>query len=179
VAFRFGHGRALHNLALILQQRGRAAEALALAREAAPNLADVYRQNVLEDGPRRAVSHAYWLLCTLLVDRKDHRSAAETAASYQSIEPNGYEEAHEAAIFLCRCIVLCGDDHDMAPAAKEALARSYADRAIAALETAVRYGFRDLNELRTSHAYDPLRGRPDFAAIAKQVGELDQPVSAG
>ena len=61
-SFRFGRGRALHNLAELLRQRGRAAEALALAREAAPLLADVYRENVLNADHRRAVSHAYWLL---------------------------------------------------------------------------------------------------------------------
>ena len=77
VAFRFGRGQALHNLAELLRQRGKAGEALSLEREAAPLLEDVYRENVLDEDYRRAVSYAYWTLCTLELDRNDHSAAAQ------------------------------------------------------------------------------------------------------
>jgi tetratricopeptide (TPR) repeat protein len=179
LAYRFGRGEALHNLAELLRQRGRAAKALPLEREAAPLLAEVYRENVLDEEHRRAVSHAYWTLCTLELDKKDHRAAAQAVTVYQSIEPNGFEEAHEAAGFLCRCVLLCRDDHELPATDKERLARSYADRAIAALEAAVRGGFRDLKELEKSRTYEPLRGRPDFSSLVKYVAEIDQAVSEG
>jgi tetratricopeptide (TPR) repeat protein len=178
-AYRFGRGQAMHNLAELLGQRGRAAEALAIAREAAPLLESVYRENVLDEDHRRAASYAYWMLCTLQLERKDHRAAAQTVAVYQSIEPGGFEEAHESAGFLCRCIVLCRDDHDVPLADKEGLEASYAARAMGALQTAVRYGFRDLNELKSSHIYDPLRHRPDFVRVVQEVTAIDEALKEG
>jgi tetratricopeptide (TPR) repeat protein len=178
-AFEFGRGQAMHNLAELLRQRGRAAEALPLEREAAPLLARVHRENVLDEGHRRAASYAYWTLCTLELDRKDHRAAAQSVSAYQSIEPNGYEEAHEAAGLLCRCVLLCRDDHDSLAADKESLARAYADRAIGALETAVRYGFRDLNELTTSQVYEPIRARPEFSRLVHEVEGIVEAVKEG
>jgi tetratricopeptide (TPR) repeat protein len=179
VRYRFGHGRAAHNLAELLRERGKAAEALAIEREAAAILASVYRENVLDADYRRAISHAYWTLCTLLVDRKDYRSAPESVAFYQSIEPNGFEEAHEAAMFLCQCIALCQQDREQNIAERESLERSYADRAIGALKTAVHDGFRDLVELNSSHVYDPLRGRSDFAAILKEIADFNEMITDG
>jgi hypothetical protein len=113
------------------------------------------------------------------VDQKDYASAAEAVAFYQSIEPEGFEEAREATLFLCRCILLCQQDRELDVAERERLARSYADRAIGALQTAVNEGFRDLGELKTSHAYESIRGRSDFSALVKQVGEIAETVVGG
>jgi hypothetical protein len=179
IAFRFGRGRALHNLADELRQRGRSAEALELAREAAPLLASVHREKVLDQEHRRAASFAYWNLCTLELDRKDLQAAAQAINQYQTIEPRGYEEPHESAGFLCRCIILCRDDPKLPAAEKESLARSCADRAIGALETAVQSGFRNLNELKTSHVYDPLRGRADFADVLQKVEAFNEAMRGG
>jgi hypothetical protein len=179
IAYRFGRGRALHNLADVLRQHRQTAEALELAREAAPLLASVHRENVLDEDYRRAASDAYWSLCTLELDRQDLEAAAQAITLYQTIEPRGFEESHESAGFLCRCIALCRDDHHTPAAQKEILARSYADRAIAALETAVQYGFRDLNELKTSHLYDPLRGRAEFSRILGGVEEFVKALEDG
>ncbi len=174
LAFRFGRGRSLHNLAELLRESGQSAEALELAREAAPLLAGVHRENVLDEDHRRAASYACWTLCTLELDRKDHRSAAESITLYQSIEPLGFEEPHESAGFLCQCIRLARDDQKLSPAEQEKLARSYADRAITALGEAVRFGFRDLNELVHSRVYEPLRDRADFARVLQKVRAFDQ-----
>jgi hypothetical protein len=179
VRYRFGRGRAAHNLAELLRQRGRTVEALAIEREAAPILTGVYRQNVLDANHRRAISDACWTLCTLLLDRQDYRSAAESVAFYQSIEPNGFEEAREAAMFFCKCFVLCQQDRKLNVVERETLERSYADRAIGALKTAVRGGFRDLDELKSSHVYDPLRGRADFAGVVNDVVEFNGVLAEG
>jgi tetratricopeptide (TPR) repeat protein len=168
-AYRFGRGRALHNLADFLRQRGRAQEALPLEREAVVLLSSVYHENVTDAAYGRAVSYAYWTLAALEIDRKDHRAAAKTVASYLAIEPNGFEEAREAAGFLCRCIVLCRLDQGIPAAERESLARACSDQAITTLQTAVRCGFRDLNELKNSRTYDPLRDRPEFARVVHDV----------
>jgi tetratricopeptide (TPR) repeat protein len=179
MAYRFGRGRALNNLAELLRRRGRAEEALSLAREAAPLLESVYRENVLDEVHRRAASNAYWTLCALELDRKDHRAAAGDVVLYLSIGDIGFEAPHESAGFLCRCIVLCRDDHSLPKAEQESLAGSYADRAIGALQTAVRYGFRDLNALTSARVYDPLRHRADFTRIVRDVGATLQALKEG
>ncbi len=166
---RFGRGRALHNLADFLRQRGRAGDALPLEREAAELLSSVYHENVKDEAYRRAVSYAYWTLAELEIDRKDVRAAAKAVSDYLAIEPHGFEEAHEAAGLLCRCIVLCREDQGTSAAERDRLARGFSDQAITALQTAVRSGFRDLDELKSSRVYDPLRDRPEFARVVHDV----------
>ena len=179
LAYQYGRGQALHNLAELLRQLGRTAEALPLEREAAPLLARIHRENVLDVDHRRAASYAYWALCTLELDRKDNAAAAQAVSAYLSIEPNGYEEAHDAAGFLCRCIVVCRDSHDLPAADKERLASGYSDRAISAIQSAVREGFRDLNELTTSRVYEPIRGRPEFSRLVRKVEAIVDAVKEG
>jgi len=169
IAFRFGHGRALHNLADTLRERGRPDLALPLEREAVDRLASVYRENVLDPDYRRAISYAYWGLCTLEIDRKDHRAAAQAVALYLRIEPSGYEEAQESAGFLCRCAQLGRADRSIPAAERESLARSYADQAMSALRTAFRQGFRGARELKTSPTYEPLRARAEFQQFVREV----------
>jgi len=169
IAFRFGHGRALHNLADTLRERGRPNLALPLEREAVDRLASIYRENVLDPEYRRAISHAYWALCTLELDRKDHRAAAQAVAEYLRIEPTGYEEAQESAGFLCRCAQLGSADRSIPAAERESLAVSYADQAMSALRTAFRLGFRGALALKTSPTYEPLRGRDDFQRFVREV----------
>ncbi|MFI5458739.1 MAG: hypothetical protein ACHRXM_25205 [Isosphaerales bacterium] len=170
IAFRFGHGRALHNLANVLRERGRPDLGLPLEQEAVRRLGSIHRENVLDPEYRRALSHACWALCALQVDRKDHRAAAQAVAEYLRIEPTGYEEAQESAGFLCRCAQLCRADRSIAAAERESLAISYADQAMSALRTAVRNGFREALELKTSPTYELLRGRDDFQRL---VGEVE------
>jgi tetratricopeptide (TPR) repeat protein len=169
LAIRFAHGRALHELADLLRERSQARDALPLEREAVQQLDRVYRQNVRDPNYRRAISSAFWELCAVELDCKDHRAAAKTVEDYLRIEPNGYEEALESARFLCRCERLCRADPSLAAPERDALARSYADRAASALRCAVDGGFRDSSDLLTSPAYDPLRGRDDFKDLVREV----------
>ena len=47
------------------------------------------------------------------------------------------------------------------------------------LRMAVRYGFRDLNELVHSHVYDRLRDRGDFARVLQEVRLFDEALKEG
>jgi tetratricopeptide (TPR) repeat protein len=169
VAYRFRHARALHNLADLLQERGRPAEALELERAAVGQLLGVYRENVLDPEMRTAASYACWGLCRLELGRNDHRAAAKAVKDYLDIEPRGFEEAHESAGFLCRCVQLCRADPTVAAAERDALAWSYAKQAVGALQRALQLGFVDARELKTSHTYDPLRGRDDFQRLLREI----------
>ncbi len=169
LAYRYGHGQVLHNLADLLRERGRCHEGLPLEREAVRELATVYESNVRDPHYRTAISYAYWTLCSILIESKDHRDAAKAVAEYLRIEPNGYEESSEATGFLCRCAQLCRQDSSLPAKEAEALARRYADQAIAALRTAVRNGFRDTKLVNTAEIYEPIRSRDDFRGIVREV----------
>jgi tetratricopeptide (TPR) repeat protein len=169
VAYQYGHGQILHNLADLLRERGRAEEALPLQREAVRLLGSVYRSNVKNPDFRRAVSYADWTLAAILIDRDDHRAAAQTVAEYLRIEPNGYEESSEAAAFLCRCANLGRGDSAVAIQDRESLSRTYSDRAVDALRVAVRNGFRDSKTLRSDTTYEPLLARDDFRRLVREI----------
>src|SRR5262249_48960602 len=115
------------------------------------------------------ISYAYWNLCSIHIDRKDHRAATTAIAEYLGIEPNGYEESAEATGFLCRCIRLCLEDPSMPETERKALARSLADRAMNPLSTAVRNGFREAMYLESDPAYEPLRSRDDFRRLVREL----------
>src|SRR5204863_7791143 len=127
IAYRFGHGQALHNLADLLLERKRSDEALPLEQEAVRQLQGVYRTNVRNSDFRTAMSYAHWTLCAIHLARRDHRAATAAVAEYLQVEPNGYEEAHEAAGFLGRCARLGREEPAVPVKEREALARSYAD----------------------------------------------------
>ena len=168
-AYRFGHGQALCKLAGFMRELGRTTEGLPIARESIERLSDVYTENVRNPDYRSAISHAYWTLCALELARKNHRAAALAVRNYRKIEPNGFEEALESARFLCRCVELGREDQSATAADRDTMARAYGDQAMDALRTALRNGFRDLNDLGGAPIYEPLRGRDDFQRLVRDV----------
>jgi tetratricopeptide (TPR) repeat protein len=169
IAYRFGHGQALHRLADLLRERGRSQQALPIARESIERLSDVYAGNIRSSKYRAAISHAYWTLCALELDRQNHREAARAVREYLRIEPNGFEESLESARFLCRCAQLGREDQSTSATERDALARAYANQAMEALRTAGRDGFRDVHDLKAAPTYEPLRGRDDFQQLVRNL----------
>jgi serine/threonine-protein kinase len=172
--YRFGHGQVLHNLADLLRGRGRLEQALPLAREAVREFGRLYGSNPRNPDYRGAYSYACWTLAQILVDRRDHRAASDVVAEYLQIEPNGFEESRESAGFLCRCVRLCREDPSVAEPQREA--RAYAGRAMEALRTAVRKGFRDARHLEKAETYGPLRDREDFRRLLAELWDRAFPV---
>jgi tetratricopeptide (TPR) repeat protein len=168
-AYRFDHGRLLHNLADLLRGRDRVDLAVALATRAVEQLGSVYRETLNNGEYRTAFSYASWTLCALLLDCKEERAAAKAIADYLKIEPRGYEEPLEGARFLCRCAQLRRPDSTPRGPQLGPTAQTYADQAMSALVIAVRNGFRDLEDLETSATFDPLRGRDDFQRLLREV----------
>jgi tetratricopeptide (TPR) repeat protein len=167
--YRFGHGQALHNLADLLRDRGQSGTALPLEREAIQDLRSAYQSNIRNPDYRTAMSYAYWTMCAIHLDLRDHFQTARTISDYLAIEPNGFEESIEATCFLCRCSRVCLDDPVMRPKERSSVARSYEDGAMRALRLAVRRGFREFKDLETDGAYEPLRARDDFRALIREL----------
>jgi hypothetical protein len=172
--YRFGHGRLLHNLADLLRERSRPEEALVLERQAVELLRSIYHENLKDPGRRRAFSYTCWALCELLLETKDARGAASAVSEYLAVEPSGYEEALESARFLCRALVLARDDKSIPAAERAGLARSYAERAMNALQIAFRNGYRDGADLKNALTYEPLRGRSDFQLLLHELDSRNE-----
>jgi tetratricopeptide (TPR) repeat protein len=175
VDYRYGHGQALHNLGDLLRERGHPREGLPLQQEAVRQFEVLYRSNVKSPYYRQGFSYAYWTLVSIHVDLKDHRSATRAVTDYLMIEPNGFEESFEAAGFLCRCIPICRGESKLPPSERETLVKTYADRAIDALRTAVRNGFRDVELLQKDDKYGPLRTRDEFRQLVHELETMAGP----
>jgi len=169
LGYRFGYGQALHKLADLLHDRGRLEEARPIARQAIQRLSDAYAANIRNPDYRAAISRAYWTLCAIELDRKNHREAARAVREYRRIEPNGFEEALESARFLCRCARLSREDQSSSATDRVAMARAYTDQAMEALRSAGRDGFRDVNALKAARTYEPLRARDDFQQLVRYI----------
>ena len=96
-------------------------------------------------------------------------ASACTAKKYLRVEPNGSEESSESAGMLCLCAPLCRNDPSVSAAERESLVRSYSDQAVDALRFAVGRGSRDLNALKSTPTYEPLRKRDDFQDIVREL----------
>jgi tetratricopeptide (TPR) repeat protein len=172
VEYRFGHGQVLHNLADLLREGGHPREGLPLQQEAVRQLGALYHSDMKDPLFRRAYSYALWTLASILVDLKDHRAAVRAVTDYLEIDPNGFEESFEAVGFLCRCVALGREDPGIAAEEREALAHTYADRAIDAMRSAIRNGFRDADLLMRAVTYEPLRAGDEFGQLVQEVMAL-------
>ncbi len=72
---------------------------------------------------------------------------------------------YNAVCILDRCVSSAGIDARAATRPSTDLARSYADRAMACLRTAVDRGYNHVDTLRTDKGLDPLRQRDDFKQL--------------
>ena len=74
-----------------------------------------------------------------------------------------------AARVFGRCVALAEQDPALSAARRNELAQSYADQAVGNLREAVRRGFTNVGPLKTSGAFAPLRGRPDFQQLIHEL----------
>ena len=106
----------------------------------------------------------------MFVGLDDHAKAAGAADDLARDAYDPAEDNYTAAWVLVRCAALAREDDELSEAAGEELARSYADRALASLQAAVRHGFKDGGRVKEEPAFDPLRPRDDFRALLRDLG---------
>jgi serine/threonine protein kinase len=105
-----------------------------------------------------ALRSGYRSLCETLVQLGEHAAAAVVAEQLAATPPQPGEAAYFAACFLTRCVPLAERDPHVSAQERQAVARPYADRALALLREARRKGYR---------LPDPLA--PDLCAVLKQL----------
>src|SRR5262249_36091063 len=87
-------------------------------------------------------------------------------------------EAAGAAAVLVECGQAVARDARLSTSEQEARAKSYADRAMGLLREAIRRGYRDTKTLTTDSDFEPLRGRPDFQQLIRDLSTTVPPAAS-
>jgi tetratricopeptide (TPR) repeat protein len=121
---------------------------------------------------RRGLCDSLLGLAQALVELDDHAGAAAAVADLVKAAPPGWSEQTAAAACLARCAGLAAKDEKLAASKREELARAYGDRAVELLRQAFAAGHKDVDALKNSKDFDPLRSRDDFKRL---VNEAEKP----
>jgi hypothetical protein len=114
------------------------------------------------------VAH-YLQLADTLVKQGDHSGAARAAEELPRLHPKASGVYRDATLLVTACIPVARRDTRLAEERREALARSYGDRAVSLLREAVARGFTDVGQLRKDARFGPLHARDDFRKLIAEV----------
>jgi eukaryotic-like serine/threonine-protein kinase len=164
-----GLGSALNNVAWVLMGRGE----LRPAREHLDRAIKLQRAAVDADpqNPQYRlflIAH-YRQLAGVLVKQGEHAGAARAAEELPRLYPKVSKAYRDAALLVAACIPLARRDSRLAEERREALARSYGDRAMSLLREAGARGFPDVGQLRKDARLGPLHARDDFRKWIAEV----------
>jgi hypothetical protein len=101
--------------------------------------------------------------------QNDHGAATRTVADQPTRLCDDWETAYNIGCILSRSAPIAEKDTRLPEDKRRELARSYAERAIERLGTAVQKGFQDPDALKKDKDFDAIRGRSDFQKIAQEL----------
>jgi serine/threonine-protein kinase len=159
----------LGNLARVLQDRQDFAGARELLAEARPHLQAALQTNPHHPQYRTAFRNHTQTLAEVLASLGEHAEAAASADRLAHLDLDPANDLYGAACCLARCLAPAAKDVKLPLARRQALAREYADRSVAALRQAVAKGYRDVAHLRKDPDLDPVRDRDDFKKLLADV----------
>jgi serine/threonine-protein kinase len=166
--FRRQLASSLHVLAKQLFENDDQAEALRDVRKAITR-----QQDLVRAAPADAAAAAKLLeyrldLLFMLVETGDHAAAVSETNGLDSLKtPSAGRDNQQIAGLLARCVALVQKDGKLSEAHRQELARNYGDRAMAFLRRTREAGFTDVNALKNSRDFDPLRSREDFQQMLR------------
>jgi tetratricopeptide (TPR) repeat protein len=154
----------LGSLAGLRLRRKDPAGAVALLERARP-----HHQTALRVAPTNPIylRAQHMTLATLAFTREQLTDHVQLAAAADELAGAGYDPANDcfnAAHCLCRCAALAVRDTQLTEAQSRELAQKYTDRALALLQNAVAYGFKNPTQLKHP-AFAVLRERTEFKKI--------------
>jgi tetratricopeptide (TPR) repeat protein/serine/threonine protein kinase len=164
-------GAELNDLALILRDRGQPVEARQLLERAVRHQKAALEITPQDPKYQQHLRNHYWSLAETLVRLKEHGAAAKAAAELPAVFSDSWQEYYLAAGFLARCVPLAEKDAQLPEPHRQALAQSYADRAMDLLRQAIRKGFKNAKKMKEDPDLDPLRPRADFQKLLAELEE--------
>jgi hypothetical protein len=169
-----GNDRA--HLARLLRDQGRLADARREAEHAVGHQRAALK--LFPEHPRFKHSYAnnFAILAETLVRLRDHGAAARAAAELPRYFPTHEPAYRQAAGYLARCVPLAERDQTLPVPAREELARSYGDQAMALLRQGLLHEPNPRAErLKTDPRLAPLRPRADFQKLVKGLEQAARP----
>jgi eukaryotic-like serine/threonine-protein kinase len=159
----------LWNLANIKLRMRQFDEARRLLEEAVP-----YHKAALQANPRHHEYRQTWRnnrmrLAQSLLGLLDHAAAVKMAEELLKASVNPAKDTYNAACFLSRCVPLAEKDSRLTESERRTQAQNYGDRAITVLRQAVATGYKDGQHMAKDDDLAPLRERPDFQQLLKEV----------
>jgi hypothetical protein len=94
-----------------------------------------------------------------------HAELAKAATELVDAAVDPATDIATAAAFLAHCATLAHKDARLSEDRRKELGETYAVQAVGLLSDAVRNGFKDVEELETEGAFNPLRQREDFKKL--------------
>jgi tetratricopeptide (TPR) repeat protein len=165
----------LGRLASIRQLQNDPKGAVTLLEQARPHHEAALRISPKNAAFRGACQTTLATLAQCLLEMNDHVRLAAAAEELAGFGYDPVNDSYNAAICLCRCTVLAGQDEKLTEAERQKLSGQYTDRALALVARAVGQGYKDSRSLRFNPAFGPLRDRAEFkrslAALEKNPEE--------
>ena len=157
------------NLARVLLARQDLDAARRLLEEAVPHHHAALKANPKNPPYRRFFRNNRWRLAETLLALKDHAAAATAVKELLEVAYEPPQDAYTAACLLSGCARLAAQDERLAEGKRGELAAAYGDSALAALRTAVEKGAQEVNQMPKNPDLDPLRSRPDFRKLLREI----------
>jgi tetratricopeptide (TPR) repeat protein len=162
-------GAVLNNLAQALMRRGDFPESRRLLEQAVRHQSNALKSNPQHAVYRQYLYNHYWNLAEVLLRQGEHGAAAGAAAESAGVFPDRGGSLYDAACYLARCVPLAEKDARLPEEKRRELAGQYAERSGKLLREAVRNGFKDIEHLKKDTDLDPLRSRPGFPDLLKEL----------
>ncbi len=164
---------ALADFARWHHERGARDEARRLLNEALPHHRAALGAKP-HHGPYRQSLCTTWIGLALTHLAEGRHAEAGEAADRLAEEAAAAKfpvELMKAAALLARCATLAGQDTGLLDSRRQALAQSYAERAMTTLRLAVKHGFRDTARLREDRFFASVHSRPDFQQLLAELNK--------
>ncbi len=162
-------GGVMTNLARLILSRNDPQAAMQLLVEAEP-----FHKFALAANPQNFTYRVFyrlnrWRLAEANLSLLEHASAAAAAQQFLDAATEPPRDSYTAATLFAQCAVLAEQENQQDSKESRQLAAAYVDRAVAALRQAIELKAREVAEINTDHALDPLRSHRDFQSLLDLV----------
>jgi serine/threonine protein kinase/Tfp pilus assembly protein PilF len=163
-------GATLNELALITRDQNRLEEAQEMLEQAIRCQQAALKLDANDELSREFLGRHYANLGHVFLRLKERSKAELTASELARLFPPSPSRHYDAASILAGCAILAEVDASLNNEQRQELARFFADRAVELLGQAIKYGWKNAQQLKQNSNFAPLRARKDFT---KLVAELD------
>jgi tetratricopeptide (TPR) repeat protein len=159
----------LGNLAILFNQRRDFATAKEYLAQAEPHHLAALKANPRHPTYRQFYRNNLLALVQAHAGLLDPAAAVQTAQTARDLGWDGAADAYDAACALALCIPIVEKHEQLDADKRKAAVQFYGDAAMKLLREAVAKGFKDAAHMKQDSDLAPLRQRPDFQKLLKEL----------